>query len=670
MADLLMEFGSEDAPRWRVLSDLAGLLYARFMQDGQEQDLVDAVSRCHEALSLRPPRSNASERVISLHHLSIYSKALFELRGRHIDLLKSIESSVAAEALAIEIDHPYLTWFHFCITRSEGSAGMQQDPDAALPPWKKEIMYPTTSAEARFNEAVALAWTAHDLGHFTDALRAYKTAFSVAERILVALYTPTLQHNFLTRDYVRILPCRAASCALELGNVEGAVELLEQGRGQIWGKIADYSLPLDMLVSKSEDLTDRFRPVCVSLELLSQAGSGILLDDLQRTEKRNTLIGEWNDLLGEIRKVDGLAGFLEPKSFIMLRAAASQGPVIMLNVDTARSDAIIVQDAKAPHLVPLPQDLARIVPQLALIVANVKGSSRRMIPSKDESQCLSAVAQKLWQYICGPVVVELRALGFEQKSHIWWCPTGALASLPIHASGPCKNAEKDLMDHFISSYTPSLLSLLRAQARRDEDIVRRQVQVLAVGQSNSLPQVSDELAYIQSIFSSAALVLDRADATPEAVEKNIHHYHVVHFACHGSLDIVNPLDSFLALHGSNLSLKNLAFNGGLFGGQLAFVAACDSAGTVTGSSTDEAITLAAAFQIRGFSSVIGTLWEMLDADGPPLARDFYRYLLPDGVENSDCLRLQPAQALHLAVTKMRERMVPRERWSTFIHIGL
>ncbi|KAJ7880289.1 hypothetical protein B0H14DRAFT_3434546 [Mycena olivaceomarginata] len=66
----------------------------------------------------------------------------------------------------------------------------------------------------------------------------------------------------------------------------------------------------------------------------------------------------------------------------------------------------------------------------------------------------------------------------------------------------------------------------------------------------------------------------------------------------------------------------------------AFLAASSTAAGDEGTP-DEAIHLAAAMQFAGFRSVVGTLWEMADQDGPFVAREFYGHVFREGSTSAD-----------------------------------
>ncbi|KAF9058719.1 hypothetical protein BDP27DRAFT_1505484, partial [Rhodocollybia butyracea] len=55
----------------------------------------------------------------------------------------------------------------------------------------------------------------------------------------------------------------------------------------------------------------------------------------------------------------------------------------------------------------------------------------------------------------------------------------------------------------------------------------------------------------------------------------------------------------------------------------AFLSACHTAAQSPGGVHDEVIHLAAAMQSCGFQSVVGTMWEMTDVNGPEMVKDFY-----------------------------------------------
>ena len=94
---------------------------------------------------------------------------------------------------------------------------------------------------------------------------------------------------------------------------------------------------------------------------------------------------------------------------------------------------------------------------------------------------------------------------------------------------------------------------------------------------------------------------------------------------------------------------------------------------------DEALHLAVAIQICGFRSVVGTMWEFLDRDGPILADAVYSYLMDD-TEEGEVRFKRAAAAVRKASLYLRESHkswgdrgeeveIMAERWVNLIHIG-
>jgi hypothetical protein len=151
----------------------------------------------------------------------------------------------------------------------------------------------------------------------------------------------------------------AASSAIEAGDLETAVELLEQGRAILWSKMQGYRHPLGKLRDINQSLADDFERVSRELERhalssdLESPPSHPEFYDAQ-LQRHRILSEEWDTTLGEIRKIDGFADFLQAVPFATLQLATAEGPVIIVNISRYRSDAIILHNSGPPVLVPLP----------------------------------------------------------------------------------------------------------------------------------------------------------------------------------------------------------------------------------------------------------------------------------------------------------------------------
>jgi CHAT domain-containing protein len=390
-------------------------------------------------------------------------------------------------------------------------------------------------------------------------------------------------------------------------------------------------------------------------------GPPVLYDT--RIQRHRILLEEWDDLVKRIQKIEGLENFLRAVPFSTLQSSAKEGPVIIVNISKYRSDAIILYNICPPELVCLlnasPDTLNRLSTQLYLALT----------PDSDQWRHIISILRDLWFLVVFPVVDKLSALGVAEKTRIWWCPTSELSALPLHAAGPYKSGQKNISDLYISSYTSTLSSLIRARSGVAQKLATPKL--LVMGQPNDnlekrmLPHVREELRRIDNLGEFVEVLVGEK-ANQQTVLSHLQQHPWVHFACHGHQEIEPFLSSF-QLHGDErLSLIDL-IKARLPNAELAFLSACHSAAIDIRSTPNETIHLAAALQFCGFRSVVGTLWAMADSDGPDVAEDFYRYMFRDSGGIVDFR--DSAMALNKATRAMRKRNTAIDRWINFVHIG-
>jgi CHAT domain-containing protein len=197
---------------------------------------------------------------------------------------------------------------------------------------------------------------------------------------------------------------------------------------------------------------------------------------------------------------------------------------------------------------------------------------------------------------------------------IWWCSTGPFAFLPIHAAGVYEGDNPEsLSDYAISSYTPTLDPLLASPPTKVHE-----PKMLAVTQPEmpgdrrlDLSFTLKELDMIEQHVPTTWLTKLGTKEEPTSVARVLSllpHASFVHFACHGSQDLVNPLESALLLGDGDLKVSKIMQNS-IQNASLAFLSACE---TAMGDEKvpDEAIHLAAAMLFAGFRGVVGTMWSV------------------------------------------------------------
>ncbi|THH01595.1 hypothetical protein EW026_g1122 [Hermanssonia centrifuga] len=499
------------------------------------------------------------------------------------------------------------------------------------------------------------------------ALEGYKKAISLLARaVWIGLSTSSRLARL--HSVPKTFASDAAACAIRLAELQSdpqrrqqylgtAVELLDQGRAILWSQASQLHADLRLLSTRQPELAAELNGVAAELARTAfkdgNADSGNATADLAY---------KWDELVDRVRQLDGFHDFLRSTPFAALRQAAGPTTIIIVNVSEHRCDTIIIPSQGAVRLVPLPK-LSK-----SQVDDNVQ-DIHSLLPSKDDRGEFETIAHDLWGDICQPVLAELREMGIVDQSprssgaapHIRWCLTGRLAFLPIHAAGPRYQSRRKpgMLDWVTSSYISTLSMLLRAQQRREA--LQGQVpvpRVLAVCHSGGdergrLPKAKEEVEILCSCLKpgAASVIMDneaRVDAVSDALKES----NWVHFACHGTQNKTNPMDSALVLDDGRLPVSKLAEQN--LKGEFAMLLACETAMGMPGLS-DEAIHVAAGLHFAGFNSVgkYINIFSEKKEDGSP----------------ADAL--EAAQALRKALLFLRDKQKLSVRdWAPFMHFGL
>jgi tetratricopeptide (TPR) repeat protein len=404
--------GEDPSKALMVPSQLAGLGMARFSRFCHTNDLADLdravvdLIRASQALSSADPR-----RVSACNALGESLRARFDLRHDVSDARQAIEAYRAAG------------------TQATGTA------------------HERATAAWRWGETEAI------LGSYDAALTGYETAVSlldlVAWRGLNAEDRERLLIDFgdLARD--------VAACAVAAGRPDRAVELLEQGRGVLLSQALDARSGYDLLREQVPELADRLALLSDRLDSTANLDGGL--------DQRMAFAREREALLTQIREQPGHADFLRPPSLADIRPGPQDGPVVIVNVARLRSDALIVT-ADDLRVVELSGDLvdqvAQQVSTLLAITADFDNHDR-----KATGDSLTDILAWLFHTIGQPVLAVLPPA--EPPRRVWWCPTGQLSLLPLHAAG---SPSGSVLDSVISSYTPTLRILKRARQASPPDV--------------------------------------------------------------------------------------------------------------------------------------------------------------------------------------------------------
>ena len=255
--------------------------------------------------------------------------------------------------------------------------------------------------------------------------------------------------------------------------------------------------------------------------------------------------------------------------------------------------------------------------------------------------------------------------------HVWWCPTGPLAFLPIHAAGVYPSGPK-LSDFVVSSYTPTLTALLNKSEFHDVQMTaKHQLLTVALPAESRLPGTKKEVEHVaQHAEQFSVLSLLESEATAQNVSEAMKVSSWVHFACHGAQDSGRPTESCLQLaKHSKLTLSEI-IKLDLQNAELAFLSACE---TATGDENleEEAVHLAGGMLLAGYRGVIATMWTIDDDVAVEVADKTYSLLFQK--YNADSTHA--AEALHFAIKEVQEDLEAKGKSSLFklipfIHMGI
>ncbi|CAE6383820.1 unnamed protein product [Rhizoctonia solani] len=597
------------------LANLAASHEARFQRLGELHDLEKAIECGARALALIPDgHPDMSSR---LANLAASHEARFQRLGELHDLEKAIECGARALAVTPE-DHPY------------------------MPRWL------------------------FDLGKY----RSYQ-------------HQRLSEHDELEKaTTIETLAVGVASVAISSSDYDLALEWLEHARCVVWNNIL-LCLPLGQLQSSHPSLAVRPQTVADRLHRVSSEPreSGALPPGPMTTEQvaqeHQRLAEEYNHLLSKARTLSGFECFVQPMKANSLLRAARQGPIVVINCHEERCDALLVlpEQNHVDHLL-LPnfnREKARWAYTEIETSLRYKRLRERGVKQRGglgQNVKFGSVLMTLWDDIVEPV---LDYLGYMNNSagnspHITWCPTGPISLLPLHAAGNYAQPRSRVFDYVVSSYTPTLTALLASSPSS----LNHDSRILAIGLEttsghNRLPSTAKELAYVKAhtVSKSRYSQLMDKQATTTAVLDAMEQHDWVHLACHAHQNVNDPTKSGFFLYEGTLDLA--AINRRSFKNKgLAFLSACQTA-IDDQKLHSEAVHLASGMLMAGYSSVIATMWSVIDEDMPYVVDKVYGQLMKEGKLGNG----EAGKALHDAVAELRGKVGEEEfeRWVPYIHIG-
>ncbi|KAG9119637.1 hypothetical protein FRC07_005261, partial [Ceratobasidium sp. 392] len=657
------------------------LLFERL---GRLEDLESAVLYKEQAVSLTPDSS--PDKPILLSNLG----TTYQIRYQRLRMTADLDNAIVQRERAVMLtpdDHAHrpiglvnvagLYWLRF------QESNRSEDAFMALSAYKEAALLPLGSASLRLKASQIWALIESTFG--VSPLQAYTRAMSLLSQVVWLGTTMHQRYEYLAKE-VKDLVAYAAAAAISQKQCELAIEWLEQGRSVVWAQLLQLRTPLDDLSAVAPDLVSQLKKVANDLEhasmpsLSSRSISSATPSLVPQSVQHRQLAQTWDQLLDQVRSLPGLHNFLRPKPFSNIAPAACSSTIVVIIVNQTGSDAIALLRGSAVTVhIELPSftfdNASDCQKQLLHSLRDSRASirtNRRPVYHSEESThgSFEPVLSILWTDVVHPILERLKFLqpsnDLKDPPHITWCTTGPLAFLPLHAAGCYDQPQAQVFNYVVSSYTPTLSSLLKPVSTSNS--FRG---ILAVGQAASagsapLPGTIIEIDKVQASASQMELTrLEGSSATSNAVLDGMRKHSWVHLACHASQNTTDPTASAFQLHDGELSLAEI-IEQPLQNAEFASLSACQ---TATGDEhlPDEAVHLAAGMLMIGFSGVVATMWSIQDQDAPLVAERFYGHMLEGEVPDSR----KASWALHDAVSRLRNTIGQKEfaRWIPYVHVG-
>ncbi|KAG9528329.1 hypothetical protein KCU93_g4480, partial [Aureobasidium melanogenum] len=266
--------------------------------------------------------------------------------------------------------------------------------------------------------------------------------------------------------------------------------------------------------------------------------------------------------------------------------------------------------------------------------------------------------------------------GYWDIPRVWWIRSGVANSLPFHAA---TDGSQSALDYMVPSYTPIIKALqhahsLSAKAKmqpRDSENVFVVTMLTTPGES-PLPGVVMEKNVIKEVTKDKLSVRVLESPRAEQVLQAMNNVEIMHFACHGVSDPLNPADSHLLLQHPDGTIDKLTVSRLIqatfqHNPRIAYLSACSTAETKAEALVDESLHLTSAFQIAGFIHVVGSMWASDDITCASVAEHFYKALLLTKDEEDQDRAV--AMALWRALRKVKADHPNEHRWTPYVHFG-
>ncbi|KAF4344217.1 30S ribosomal S17P protein [Fusarium beomiforme] len=617
-------------------SNLGDHLGDRYLRTRDTKDLDEAVKLSREAANqLSPGHLDAPNLLNSL-----------SIRLAHRYSKTRDNKDVEAGKQAIEAAEPgnpilaqYLSNLADCYWNHHALSACQDDFDDAITLYRAALDHPNSNTPSRIASGKALFETHTHASHWEQALEASETTFSLLLNLTPRFLSFVDKQRMLAR--VVDLACDTAAVALHAGKTPFyALNILDKGRGVLAVAIEQIRGDVLDLEESHPGLSHQFLQLRDVLDAPMESDDSASAQAVANRRAEATL--ELDNLIAEILKHPRFSSFLDSPCEEEFRAAASRGPVVVVNLSKFRCDAILIEQHQIRSLA---------LPDLTIETLNEQG--------RQDLLSSPAMLKWFWDVAANPILYGLGIDGppaCDDWPHVWWIPTGRLSRLPFHAFGHhYPGSTETVLDRVVSSYSSSVQALINGRKRRHH--CPSKGKALSIAMQDTIGQA--KLSFAEEEHSQALKICKSINLEPcvpdrhkQAVLEGLKTCNIFHFVGHGNTDN-SPSQSGLLLADGVLTVSELMdINLRKHAPFLAYLSACGT-GRIGGNTFfDDHIHLFSACQLAGFRHVIGTLREVNDKSCVDVSRIVYETIKGQVfTDQSVCW------SLHEATRELRDRWV-------------
>lgn len=478
------------------------------------------------------------------------------------------------------------------------------------------------------------------------------------------------------------------------GDHESAVQALELGRGMVLhSATVDADTPALLRAGGRPDLADRWEREAGGAQ---PAGPPVFAGaTIPSTLRRDVLLA--------MEGTDAERRLLVPPTVTEVAAALRRSGAAALvylvpHRDDSAAFAIVVPADGPPRAMALPE--VRLFKGSPIdVFERAQRDVQRHDPDGPEGAAARArwtaaierLATWAWPNAIGPVLEDTRPPATRHPPRVILAPVGRLGGVPWHAArrttgGTIRYACQDA----VITYAASARQFLDAEGRGRREWTESPALVAAAATTDKpLVWADEEIAALQRCHYPGADVGNGRAPSPATVRdllprKDSAGASLLHLACHAKR-AEPPIDSFLVLaRRKRLYVRDILHQATQrpadAPGGLVVLAACAS--DLTGSSQDEALTLATAFLAGGAAGVLGTRWPVRDLPTALFMVMFHHYLNsghpspPRALHAAQLWMLDPGRKLPhdvgglLAGEETRRDLETIGNWAAFTYQGL